>query len=58
MSTPKDTTKAGTATSGKASGSAPAETGENAAYLAGLIAEADAAGGWFISLLELFLLGA
>ena len=46
MSTPKDTTKAGTASSGKASGSAPAETGENAAYLAGLIAEADAAGGF------------
>ena len=46
MSKPKDTTKAGTATSGKASGSTPAETGENAAYFARLMAEADAAGGF------------
>ena len=46
MSKPKDTRKAGSATSGKASGSAPVETGDTAAYLDQLMREADEAGGF------------
>ena len=46
MSKPRDTAKAGNETSGKASGSAPADTVETAAYLDQLMTEADTAGGF------------